>query len=332
MNNILFSKICEFCQLGLPTGNPKRISGGYMHKMYRIKTSSGDYAVKLLNPVIMQREDAMKNFMLAEGLEVKLQSANIPVVPALEFNNQKMQCIDNQYFYIFHWIAGKSLNQKKIKKEHCEIIGKILAKIHKLECSEEYKEKADIVIDWDFYIEKAKDICPKVSTILSENREVLNKSMKKGNLAYKRIPKTVCVSNGDMDSKNVLWVGNKPQIIDLECLNYGNPYTELFQLSLCWCGYEQGRIDFDLLGAFIKSYIAEYGSFNAVWEDLYYSNIGRLEWLEYNVKRALFIECADRAEQKLGFKQVKETMKHIVYYENIKGTLLSYLNSIVPNA
>ncbi|MDE6752233.1 MAG: hypothetical protein K2J59_05620, partial [Eubacterium sp.] len=62
--------------------------------MYRIKTSSGDYAVKLLNPVIMQREDAMKNFMLAEGLEVKLQSANIPVVPALEINNQKMQCID----------------------------------------------------------------------------------------------------------------------------------------------------------------------------------------------------------------------------------------------
>ncbi len=28
-----------------------------MHKMYRIKTSSGDYAVKLLNPVIMQRGD-----------------------------------------------------------------------------------------------------------------------------------------------------------------------------------------------------------------------------------------------------------------------------------
>ncbi|MDE5996020.1 MAG: phosphotransferase, partial [Eubacterium sp.] len=314
--------------LGLPVGKPKRISGGYMHKMYRIKTSNGDYAVKLLNPVIMQRENVMENYALAESLEVKLQLSDIPVVPALEFNGKKMQCIDNQYFYVFDWVNGKSLNQKQIKKEHCETIGKILAKIHKLECSEEYTEKNDIVINWDFYIEKAKEICPKVSKILLANKELLYKSMEKGNSAYKRIPKIVSVSNGDMDSKNVLWVDDKPKIIDLECLNYGNPFTELFQLSLCWCGYEHCKINYDLLGAFVQSYIAEYGGFNADWEDLYYSNIGRLEWLEYNVKRALLIECNDKAEQKLGIDQVKETMKHIVYYENEKDNLLSYLKSI----
>ncbi|MDE6111549.1 MAG: hypothetical protein K2F65_06515, partial [Eubacterium sp.] len=88
--------------------------------MYRIETNIGDYAVKLLNPVIMQRADVMKNYALAESLEAKLQSANIPVVPALEFNGKKMQCIDNQYFYVFDWISGKSLNQNKIKREHCE--------------------------------------------------------------------------------------------------------------------------------------------------------------------------------------------------------------------
>lgn len=329
MDNHLFDKIYDYCKLGLPVGKPKSISGGYMHKMFRIKTNSGDYAVKLLNPAVMMREAVMDNFMLAENLETKLQLADIPVVPSLEFYGKKMQCIDNQYFYVFDWINGKSLNQKRIKKEHCETVGKVLARIHKLECSEEYAEKSDVVIDWDFYIEKAKDICPKVSKLLSANKELLYKSMSKGNLAYKKIPKTVCVSNGDMDSKNVLWVDNKPQIIDLECLNYGNPFTELFQLSLCWCGYEQCRINYDLLGAFIKSYIAEYGSFHAEWEDLYYSNIGRLEWLEYNVKRALLIECTDKAEQKLGIDQVKETMKHIVYYENEKDNLLSYLKRIV---
>ena len=84
-----------------------------------------------------------------------------------------------------------------------------------------------------------------------------------------------------------------------------------------------------MLGAFVQSYIAEYGGFNVEWEDLYYSNIGRLEWLEYNVKRALLIECNDKEEQKLGINQVKETMKHIAYYENEKDTLLSYLKSIV---
>lgn len=329
MDNSLFDKICSYCNLGLPKGRPKRVSGGYMHKMYRVKTNSGDYAVKLLNPVVMQREDVMNNFRLAENLEAKLQAAELPVVPALEFNDKKMQCIDNRYFYVFHWVNGKSLNQNQIKDVHCEMIGRLLARMHKLECPKAYTEKSDVVIDWDFYIDKAKKTCPKVAKMLLSDKELLYKLMEKGNSAYKRLPKTVCISNGDMDSKNVLWVDDKPQIIDLECLNYGNPFIELFQLSLCWCGYEQCRINYDLLGAFIKSYIAEYGSFPAEWEDLYYSNVGRLEWLEYNVKRALLIECTDKAEQKLGIDQVKETMKHIVYYENEKDTLLSYLKSLV---
>lgn len=107
-----------------------------MHKMYRVKTNSGDYAVKLLNPVVMQREDVMNNFRLAENLEAKLQAAGLPVVPALEFNDKKMQGIDNQYFYVFHWVNGKSLNQKQIKETHCEIIGKIAfyAMYHEIYC------------------------------------------------------------------------------------------------------------------------------------------------------------------------------------------------------
>lgn len=328
MENSIFNKICCYCNLGLLLCKPKSISGGYMHKMYRIKTSSGDYAVKLLNPVIMQRKDAFENFALAERLEAQLQLSDIPVVPALEFNGKKMQCIDNQYFYIFNWVNGKPLNQNKIKIEHCEIIGRILAEIHKIECTENYTEKRDLVIDWDFYIEKGKAVCPKVSKLLSANKELLYELIEKGNSALKKVPKTVCVSNGDMDSKNVLWIDNKPKIIDLECLSYGNPFTELFQLALCWCGYEQCRINYNLLGVFFKSYISEYGTVNAGWEDLYYSNTGRLEWLEYNVKRALLIECQDKAEQKLGVNQVKETIKHVVYYENEKENLLSFLASI----
>ena len=152
-----------------------------------------------------------------------------------------------------------------------------------------------------------------------------------GNAACKRLPEMLCVSNGDMDSKNVLWTDRKPMIIDLECLKYDNPFTELFQLALCWCGYECCKINYNLLGAFVKAYIDEYGGINVCWEDLYYSNIGRLEWLEYNVKRALLIECNDKTEQKLGIKQVKETMKHIVYYDKIKDALLSYLNEIKQN-
>ena len=44
---------------------PLRLSGGLMHKMYKLETDQGIYALKLLNPFIMQREDAMENYRAA---------------------------------------------------------------------------------------------------------------------------------------------------------------------------------------------------------------------------------------------------------------------------
>lgn len=327
MDSDFFQNICETLKLGNLEGKPKRVSGGYMHKMYRIKTDAGkQYAVKILNPAVMLRADVFDNYRLAESLEKKLQLNGLPIVPALEFNNMKMQCIDNQYFYVFNWVIGKPL--KRITEEHCRIIGKTLAEIHNVEFKEESTDKSDVIIDWDYYIALAKKNCPAIFNLLVKNRELLYRSMQNGNQAFKHLPKVSCICNGDMDSKNVLWLGKNPLIIDLECLNYGNPYTEVFQLALCWCGYENCKINYDLLGAFIRAYLDESNLSDWNWEILYYSNIGRIEWLEYNVKRALLIECQDKEEQKLGIAQVKETMKHIVYYEKSKCELLTFLNQI----
>lgn len=328
MNSDFFQNICTSLMLGKLKGKPKSVSGGYMHKMYRIKTDTGQYAVKILNPAVMQRADVFDNYRLAERLEKKLQVSGIPIIPALEFNHQKMQCIDNRYFYVFSWINGKSLKAGSIKEEHCRIMGKTLAQIHNIEHKEENTEKRDILIDWDYYIALAEKICPQISDLLVKNRTRLYDFIEKGNQASKRIPEVSCICNGDMDSKNVLWFSDHPFIIDLECLNYGNPYTELFQLALCWCGYEHCKINYNLLGAFIRAYLDEADLSDLNWADLYYSNTGRLEWLEYNIKRALLIECEDRAEQKLGIEQVKETINHIVYYEKCKNELLTFLNQL----
>lgn len=37
---------------------PSRLNGGFMHKMYKIDTQKGTYALKLLNPYVMQRKTA----------------------------------------------------------------------------------------------------------------------------------------------------------------------------------------------------------------------------------------------------------------------------------
>lgn len=333
MENLkIFDDICQTFNLGKIQGKVKSVSGGYMHKMYYMHTPKGEYAVKLLNPEIMKRPDVFDNYKIAEVLEYKLEKAGIPIVAALEFNGTKMQCVDSQYFYVFNWINGKSIKNNKITKGHCEIIGKILAQIHKLDCVTADDEIKGINIDWDFYITKASKQKSKITKILMKNRDILYIYQDQGNAALKKLSNLKTVCNGDMDSKNVLWVDGKPQIIDLECLSYSNPFVELFQLSLCWCGYESCCIKYDLLEAFVSSYIKEYGQLDVDWDAVFYSNIGRLEWLEYNIKRALFIECNDKNEQKLGINQVKETMKHILYYDKIHNELIDKLNSISKSA
>ena len=76
---------------------PLRLSGGLMHKMYKLETDQGIYALKLLNPFIMQRKDAMENYREAERLESILEQKNIPILPALSVNGNKMQEMEGFY-------------------------------------------------------------------------------------------------------------------------------------------------------------------------------------------------------------------------------------------
>ena len=173
---------------------------------------------------------------------------------------------------------------------------------------------------------RSDEILGKVK-MAAEIRKNLFKVQAEGNAALKKIPDKIVISNGDMDCKNVLWADGKPHIVDLECLIYCNPYTELYQLALCWSGCEHQAINFGLITTFIKSYIQEYGEIKVDWKTLYYTN-DRLWWLEHNVKKALMIDCKSELERDAGIEQVKEAMKYTIYYDSIKEDLLRELRGL----
>lgn len=341
MDQVILERLCHVYNLGELQCNPTRLTGGFMHKMYSLFTTKGKYAVKLLNPFIMQRETAMSNYRTAESFEAVLEQTDLPILPALAFNGKKMQCMDGQYFYLYDWYEGKALKSEEITREHCEKIGGILAKIHGLKLPqiitdgqksgadsfEEKYEREELHIDWDGYIEKLSEKNPELSALLRENRALLYESQDKGNEAIKKLPATVAICHNDMDSKNVLWNGEECRIIDLECLSYNSPLMELYELALCWSGYEVCNIDFSLFQSFIRAYENAGGTLPKDWETVYYCNNGRLEWLEYNVKRALGIECSEE-EIALGTEQVKETIAHVIYYHEAKKDILECANRI----
>ncbi len=107
----------EQCGLGTIEEKILPVSGGLMHKMFKVRTTTGTYAVKCLNPEIMSRPDAMKNYSEAERLEKVLEENDIPIVAALSFDDKKMISVNGKYYYIFHWLDGKITDSDEISIE-----------------------------------------------------------------------------------------------------------------------------------------------------------------------------------------------------------------------
>lgn len=218
-----FHAVCRQLNLSALVGEPTRLSGGFLHKMYRVVTESGVYAVKHLNPHVMARADALANFRSAEALERKLAGAHLPLLPALS----GMQGVEGDYFYVFPYFDGRALTEGEITPAHCEIVGEILAKLHQVERKREPIQREPLAFDWDGFGLSAED-----KALLKELQQAANTAV---------LPPLSAICHNDMDPKNVLWNSTDCRVIDLECLDYGSPYVELLETALCWAGYESGE-------------------------------------------------------------------------------------------
>lgn len=323
----MIERASQQLNLGMILSPPEQLHGGLMHKMYSLVTEKGKYAIKLLNPHIMHRETAMANFQVAEQLEKVVEDYPIPILPAITFNGQKMQEIEGQFFYIYEWYEGTSLKNEAITITHCREIGKTLAEIHQIAPKKAPFKRNEIQINWDAYIEKMAFQDEALYDLLKQHRSLLYESQERGNQAIKKIPPILSICHNDMDSKNVLWHGFDYRIIDLETLSYSSPFIELYEVALCWSGYEICKIDYHLFRAVIQSYHEADGQLPTNWSIVYDSNYGRLEWLEYNIKRVLGIDCS-LEEKEIGLAEVRETVAHIVYYDEIRDDLLNHLEEL----
>lgn len=313
--------IAERLNLGSIIEPPRPLSGGFMHSMFSLFTDREKYAVKLLNPYIMSRPDAMDNFLRAEKLEVRLEQANIGILPSRSFDGKKMQEIDGQFFYIFDWFAGHALSSSDVCEEHCRIIAGQLARIHAIDQHRESFEYHAERIDWKDYAVRLTAKNPELGALLTENLNILQAAEEHARTAYASLPQTATICHNDMDCKNVLWNGCDFRIIDLECLSWGNPALELYETALCWSGIEQCRVDPKRFSAFVHAYEESGGKLPHNWCAVHDSNCGRLHWLAYNIRRALGIDCAIE-EITIGENEIRKTIPQLVHYSEIRKKLL----------
>lgn len=330
--NLQFEKLCNVLQLGKIIGMPKAISGGLLHKMHIVKTSKGKYAIKALNPQIMSRPMAMQNFINSEHI-ANIASNSISALPAKRFNGVFMQEIDNQFYLVFDWVDGKSIRSDEINITHCEKIGAILADIHitdfsKLDIVNDWSDDTTHTIDWSDYLQKGQKSNTVWTNLLLEIIDKLYDWNAQASKSAKLLASDMVISHRDLDPKNVMWNKDNPIIIDWEAAGYISSMQELIETAIYWSEEEMGSIDKEKFLAFIDGYKKKYGKLQENWRTALVSVfLGKLNWLEYNLKRSLWIECTEAEEQQMGTTEVIGTINHIRRYADMVSELEKWLNN-----
>lgn len=328
--NLKFEKLCAMLQLGEMIGKPEGLTGGLLHRMYALETTEGKYAIKALNPQIMIRPKAMQNFIDSEII-ANIASNNVPALPAKQFNGTSVQQLDNQCYLVFDWVEGRSLNQNEITKAHCEKMGEIIADIHMTDFSvlgtNENGSYSSKMTDWNYYLQQGQMNNSVWINLVTETIDQLYDWNAKANNAAKLLAANTVISHGDLDSKNVLWNQDSPILIDWEASGHINPMQNLTETAIYWSKNETGNLDKEKFLAFLRSYKKKCGTLQANWKVVLENGfLGMLGWLEYSLKRSLWIECTDEKEQQMGTDQVTGTINALRHYAERMSEIEQWLN------
>jgi hypothetical protein len=213
-----------------------------------------------------------------------------------------------------------------VTAEQCRKAGELLGKIHAID-SKAVAPKAPELSEIDFaeYARMAQKAGSPVAELLSESVELLSVAQKRLNESRTALPAIVSICDDDMDPKNVMWFRGKPFVIDLECLAYGNPVGAFVDLALQWAGMTSGVYRRENLEAFYEGYRSAYDNGFLAYDTQYGIAYTWVEWLAYNIRRALGLEGCSEEERQLGEWEVRNTVTRIRALgdaeEEICGTL-----------
>lgn len=323
--------LCKKYNLGVLIQEPEMITGGLMHKMYRVTTNQGDYAVKVLNPDIMQRKEALQNMINSEKVSNRLKD-RIPLVAAKTFDGENVITLDENYYMIFDWLDGKSVFAPDITAYHCEQIGRILGKIHAANITIDTMERhadAKESYQWEYLLQQAKVKNPECYELLQEHFSDIIRWNENVLTGWAEISANQVISHCDLDPKNVMWKENNPYIIDWEAAGYVNPYQELIEVINYWAVDKSGNYNQNFFEALLQAYMENMNLQNVPWDAVLNCSLeGMLGWLEYNVKRALGLSGTNDDDRKKGLKHAKGTFLKLKKLENqmkqLEGWILKY--------
>ena len=329
MNEII-SELIKKCNLGSLLEPPKKIEGGLLNKMFKVSTTKGNFAFKLINPEVVKRKDGIKNILFTEKVSNIAKLNGIKCISAIEINNELIHSINGKYFLIFDWFDGRPINESELAEDKIKTVAKELCKLHKIEYNN-LKNECDITyeldeINFDFYLSKIKD--KNIYNLVKEIKNRFSNLDKESIESLKKIKDKKVISHRDLDLPNVLWNSeNIPVIIDWETSGWVNPTLEVIDTAWNWAG---GKDFFDKnkYSIFVNTYEKEGGNLDDYEIAFKADYKAKLRWFEYNLKRITIFDFLDEEEKKLGEKEVLRSADEIIKFDDYKNDMLNYNKNI----
>ncbi len=290
--------------------------GGLLHRMWRLTTTSGTYAVKELDATFMAHPGAAAFFESTERIATLMARGGIPAVTALASNAGPVVETGGAAFLVYPWIEGRTLPPTPVSAEAAQQIGAVLGRIHTVNTSGADWPATEPEVDslrddeWVLLARRGAAVDLPWAAALRD----LQPSLVIWNARYRRsigaLLKTQVISHRDLDQKNVLWPDERsPIVVDWESAGSINPAVELADAALNWSGLAVGEPDQHVFQAVLAGYRATGAVIHDEPRDALYANLARwLSWLKFNIMRSLGEAAANAAECELGTREAINTL------------------------
>ncbi len=321
-------EICSAFDLGSSIVEPNRVYGGLLHRMWKIQTEKGGYAVKQLSSDIHLQDDAIsRNYELTEEIAARFAKQGIPAIAALQSQGKHLFEVEGTYFLVYPWVEAQVLDSKVVSEFHALKMAEILAKIHQINLEIPRPEEALA----DSYptasllniIKKAEEFnCPFIADLRAHEQDLIAM-----NEAYAHsvepLKQNRVMSHGDLDQKNVLWdIDHQPILIDWEAATFVNPTYDFISTALNWCGIITAQFDQKLFVKMIRAYQKAGGLIDfSLLPAAFDGTCGWIHWMVYNIERSCTL---GESEQKtMGIEQVNQTLATLLRLRKVMPDLMA---------
>ncbi len=289
--------LCRRYGLGAPLAAPQPVTGGLIHRLYRLVAAEGTFAVKVLDPQVMTRSGVRDEFRRSEQIAALLADEDVPAVLAQDAPGGTVQDIGATTVMVYPWCSGKTLPPAAATPHQAREIGRVLGRIHALDLhlpGEPLPGPAPRRTplpeqEWNTLIGRGREQNKEWAAALEAALPDLLRWDKAGQDAEARLPPAQVISHGDLDQKNVLWPEPDAfRIIDWESAGPTRPAAEVISAALDWSGQSTGPPEQEAFAAVLAGYRQEAEFPAALALPLMQSRLaGWADWLGANMHRSL---------------------------------------------